>query len=175
LASSAPNQAHVGRDAHQDLRNVSLSSVAGLWPISGASEAGGSCETVPTSHLASRYNSRRNTFPHPQARVAQDGSLRRGCCIIVLGVPLHSWRCFMRRISFGDCPYCGRSEEVYRSHRKTWGDLAALFFLLSPARCHGCMHRHFRPLFWPAPEFQIPSAKKPVQARANEDERKRSA
>jgi len=86
---------------------------------------------------------------------------------------LHLW-CYMRRISFRDCPYC-HSEEVYRSHQSTWGDLASRIFLLGPARCHGCMRRHLRPVFFPAHE-QVPlMGKKPVPVRADGDDRKRSA
>jgi len=80
----------------------------------------------------------------------------------------------VNRISFRDCPYCS-SSEVYRSHRKTWGDLAALFFLLCPTRCHGCMRRHFRPIFLRARIHVTAIAKKSVQTRANEDKQKRSA
>jgi hypothetical protein len=79
----------------------------------------------------------------------------------------------MHRISFSDCPYCD-STEVYRSRRKTWGDLASLFFLLGIARCHSCMRRHFRPVFLPAPEYIPPLSKKPIPIRTDQD-RKRSA
>jgi hypothetical protein len=82
----------------------------------------------------------------------------------------------MRRISFRACPYCG-SSEVYRSRRKSWSDLAALLFFLGIARCHGCMRRHFRPLFSPAPDHVVlvsEDATAPI--RADEDDNvKRSA
>ena len=80
----------------------------------------------------------------------------------------------MRRISLTDCPYCG-SSNVYRSHAKAWTDLAGLVFLLGLARCHGCMRRHYRPLFLPAPEYVISSAKKPSQTRTEDETRERSA
>lgn len=79
----------------------------------------------------------------------------------------------MRRISFSDCPYC-HSSEVYRSRRKTWGDLGSLFFLLGIARCRGCMRRHFRPVFFLAPEYISRPANKPIPIRIDQD-RKRSA
>lgn len=80
----------------------------------------------------------------------------------------------MRKIGLNDCPYCA-SSEVYRSHPKTWSDLASLFFLLGLARCHCCMRRHYRPLFFSAPEYVTPSAKRPVRTRADDGKRERSA
>jgi hypothetical protein len=110
--------------------------------------------------------------------IQHDPELRRcGCSvcgIIRECLPLHSWRCCVHRISFRNCPYCG-SSEVYGSHRKTWGDLTALFFLLGPVRCHGCMRRHFRPLFLPARNY-ITAIVKPITVREDEDDkRKRTA
>jgi hypothetical protein len=135
------------------------------------------CATVPTPHLCSQYHRCRNASPFAlrcAGASCGDGAFRRSCCIIVLGVPLHSWRCRVNRISFRDCPYCG-SSEVYRSHGKTWGDFAARFFFLDPARCHYCMRRHFRPIFLRARSYVTVTTKKPVQTRANDDKRKRSA
>ena len=84
----------------------------------------------------------------------------------------------MRRISFRDCPYCN-SAEVYRSHRKTWGDLAVFLCLLEVARCHGCMRRHLRPVFLPAPKYvpAIDKAKenKTIPIRVDDETWKRSA
>jgi hypothetical protein len=79
----------------------------------------------------------------------------------------------MYRIGLNDCPHCG-SSEVYRSHLKTLLDHVGLFLLLGPVRCHGCMRRHYRPLFLPASEFIDLPAKKPVRAYPD-DKRKRSA
>jgi hypothetical protein len=84
------------------------------------------------------------------------------------------WRCVMRRIGFNDCPYCGNSE-VYRSHPKTWAGRACVLFLLEFVRCHRCMRHHYRPLFFPAPEYVTPSAKRPVQTRTDDEKRERSA
>lgn len=80
----------------------------------------------------------------------------------------------MRRIGLSDCPYCG-SSEVYRSQPKTLLDRACVLFLVQLVRCHECMRRHYRPLFLPTPEYVTPSTKKPVQTRAEDEERKRSA
>jgi hypothetical protein len=84
----------------------------------------------------------------------------------------------MRRISFKDCPYCS-SSEVYRSHRKTWGDMASLLCLLEVVRCYGGMRRHLRPVFLPAPKYMpgIDKEKenKAVPIRADDETWKRSA
>ena len=80
----------------------------------------------------------------------------------------------MPRVGLNDCPYC-RNVAVYRSKPTTWPDHVCGLFLLRLVRCHGCMRQHYRPIFWPTPEFPILSAKKPLQARTDDDQRERSA
>jgi hypothetical protein len=79
----------------------------------------------------------------------------------------------MHRIGLKDCPYCG-SSEVYRSQPKTLAESACIFLLVRLVRCHDCMRRHYRPVFFPAAKHVTPLAKKPVQIRTD-DKRKRSA
>ena len=67
----------------------------------------------------------------------------------------------MFRVGLNDCPYC-RNRAVYRSHPEKWVDQMCVLFLMQLVRCHGCMRQHYRPLFWPAPEFPISSTEKPV-------------
>jgi hypothetical protein len=74
----------------------------------------------------------------------------------------------MLRIGLNVCPYCSNSK-VYRSRPTTWLDRAYVPFVLQLVRCHGCMRQHYRPLFWPAPEFPTPPAKKPVQTLAEDE------
>jgi hypothetical protein len=80
----------------------------------------------------------------------------------------------MRRLGVKDCPYCG-SSEVYSSQPKTLADSACIFLLVRLVRCHNCMHRHYRPVFFPAAKYVTRLAKKPVQIRTDVDKRKRSA
>jgi hypothetical protein len=79
----------------------------------------------------------------------------------------------MRRIGLNCCPYCG-SFDVYRSHPKTLLDRACGIFLLQLARCHDCLHRHYRPVFLDTLEEPGP-IKKPTEASAEDQNRKRSA
>jgi hypothetical protein len=78
----------------------------------------------------------------------------------------------MRRIGLQDCPYCGE-DEIYASQPKTWRDEACCFFFLQVVRCHSCMRRHYRPLFFPP--VPLPAAKKLAQMPAHDEQRKRSA
>jgi hypothetical protein len=78
------------------------------------------------------------------------------------------------RIALNGCPYC-LGLEVYGSRPKTCLDRVCVLFLLQLVRCHGCMRRHYRPLFWPAPEFPTLSAKKPTQGLANDEKQQHSA
>ncbi len=55
----------------------------------------------------------------------------------------------MRRVSLGDCPYCG-SSEVYASGPRKPGERVYAVFLLKLAKCEVCMHRHLRLPFFPA-------------------------
>jgi hypothetical protein len=84
----------------------------------------------------------------------------------------------MLKIGWKNCPYCG-DPEVYRSRSEPlmWLERSCGFFLLQLVRCHECEERHYRPIFFPAPEFPRPvSAEKRGPARADEDEeKKRSA
>src|ERR1700688_1924215 len=80
----------------------------------------------------------------------------------------------MRRISLNNCPYCG-SSDVYRSQPHTWADSACELFLVHLVRCHKCMRRHYRPVFFPAAKYVTPLTKKPVQIRTDDDKRKSSA
>ena len=57
----------------------------------------------------------------------------------------------MRRVSLGDCPYCG-SSHVYASGPRKPGEKVYAVFLLKFARCEGCMRRHLRLPFFPAPK-----------------------
>lgn len=71
----------------------------------------------------------------------------------------------MKRLSLGNCPQCG-SSRIRWSRYRTVGEILATIFLLRVARCHGCMHRHYRPL------LSLPSKSKPKgivrQGNANE-------
>ena len=49
------------------------------------------------------------------------------------------------------CPYCHRSSEIYISHPKSLWEEIAVLLLLRPVRCHDCMRRFYRPLFYPTP------------------------
>ena len=81
----------------------------------------------------------------------------------------------MHKIAVRDCPYCD-SSEVYRSHPKTLVEKASVLFLVRLVRCHGCMRRHYRPLFLPVSEYvNPPLVKKPVQAHAPDSTSERSA
>lgn len=74
----------------------------------------------------------------------------------------------MRRIGLNNCPYCGKTGELYSSRPKTWRDELCLFFFLQVVRCHSCMRRHYRPLFlrlvpqWhePGPDHMIGNEEK---------------
>jgi hypothetical protein len=78
----------------------------------------------------------------------------------------------MRRIGLQSCPYCGE-EEIYASQPKTWRDELCCFFFLQVVRCHSCMRRHYRPLFFPPVPTAV--AKKPAKIVANDERRDRSA
>lgn len=46
------------------------------------------------------------------------------------------------------CPYCGDSSHIYLSRVKTLLDLSAILLLLRPVRCHSCLRRFYRSLFF---------------------------
>ena len=76
------------------------------------------------------------------------------------------------------CPYCG-DDEVYRSRTEplTWLERACGLFLLQLVRCHQCELRHYRPVFFPAPEYSHPirARVKTAQPHANDEGHERSA
>ena len=81
------------------------------------------------------------------------------------------------KIGWKSCPYCG-DDEVYRSRREplTWLDRACGLFLLQLVRCRQCELRHYRPIFFPAPQYPHPiRAEKRPQANTDSEEKKRSA
>ncbi len=49
-----------------------------------------------------------------------------------------------------DCPKC-YSREVFQSRYRGLERLLTLF-LLRPVRCHNCLQRHYRPLFYRTPK-----------------------
>jgi hypothetical protein len=59
-----------------------------------------------------------------------------------------------KKIGWKHCPYCG-DDEVYRSRREplTWVDRVCVLLLLQLVRCRRCQMRHYRPVFFPAPEY----------------------
>jgi hypothetical protein len=63
----------------------------------------------------------------------------------------------MLKIGWNNCPYCG-DREVYRSRSEalTWLDRVCVLFLLQLVRCHQCELRHYRPIFFRAPEYAHP-------------------
>ena len=83
----------------------------------------------------------------------------------------------MIKIGWKGCPYCG-DHEVYRSRTEplTWLDRVCGVFLLQLVRCHQCEYRHYRPIFFPTPEYPRPTRKE-IGARAavDDEEQKRSA
>jgi hypothetical protein len=74
----------------------------------------------------------------------------------------------MRKIGLNGCPYCGNAEELYCSRPQTWHDEVCGFFFLQVVRCHGCMHRHYRPLCLPL--VPVWSDKKPVQTTVPDEQ-----
>lgn len=84
----------------------------------------------------------------------------------------------LRRFGLRCCPYCG-DHEVYRSRTEplTWLDRCCALLLLQLVRCHRCEFRHYRPIFFFAPEYPppIPAKEKRAKAHADSEERKRSA
>jgi hypothetical protein len=87
----------------------------------------------------------------------------------------------MRKIGLKSCPYCGKSDEIYSSRPKSWRDELCGLLFLQVVRCHGCMRRHYRPLFlppvsiWEEPDNKKPIQKKPIQAIASDDEKRKQA
>jgi len=80
----------------------------------------------------------------------------------------------MYRIGLERCPYCGGSD-VYASRPKSlWQELPILF-LLRLARCHHCMHRHYRPLFVPTPQHPPKTSKSLRQVNMDNPVEHRSA
>jgi hypothetical protein len=80
------------------------------------------------------------------------------------------------KIGWKTCPYCG-ADEVYRSRKEplTWLDQKCGWFLLRLVRCRQCELRHYRPIFFPAPQYPHPiRGQKSAQASADENS-KRSA
>jgi len=83
----------------------------------------------------------------------------------------------LRRVGWMRCPYCGE-DEVFRSRREpfTWLDRICVLFLLQLVRCSTCEERHYRPIFFPTPEYtgdvrQI----RPVRNGSNDEKHERSA
>ena len=74
------------------------------------------------------------------------------------------------------CPY--GDDEVYRSCTEpmTWLNRMCGIFLLQLVRCRRCQLRHYRPLFFPAPEYPLPirAGVQKAPSHANEENRKRS-
>ena len=80
----------------------------------------------------------------------------------------------MRRIGLQECPYCS-SLEVYESRATTWLRRASELVLLRTVRCHGCMRRHYRPVWVTTLKSPTPAVKKDAHAVANEDKQERLA
>jgi hypothetical protein len=83
----------------------------------------------------------------------------------------------MLRIGWKACPYCG-DHEVYRSRREplTWLDRVCVLFLFQLVRCYECENRHYRPVFFPVPEYYPPELRENLsQSRANHEKHERSA
>jgi hypothetical protein len=61
------------------------------------------------------------------------------------------------KIGWKTCPYC-EDEEIYRSRKEplTWLDRARGLFLLQLVRCRRCELRHYRPIFFPVPNYPYP-------------------
>jgi hypothetical protein len=51
------------------------------------------------------------------------------------------------RMGGRNCPYCGRSFDIYLSKPKSILESLALLVLFRPARCYDCMRRFLRPIF----------------------------
>jgi hypothetical protein len=84
----------------------------------------------------------------------------------------------MVKVGWRAGPHCGRGE-VYCSRRKplTWLDRTCGIFLLQLGRCRTCQLRHYRQVFFPAPEYpsQISARVRSTPSHANDEERRRSA
>jgi len=84
----------------------------------------------------------------------------------------------LRRFGLRCCPYCG-DHEVYRSRTEplTWLDRCCALLLLQLVRYHRCEFRHYRPIFFFAPEYPHPirTRVKPAQTDANDEKHERSA
>jgi hypothetical protein len=84
----------------------------------------------------------------------------------------------MLKIGWKACPYCG-DDEVYRSRRAplTWLDRFCELFLLRLVRCHECENRHYRPVFFPVPEYPhaVSTIKPGSQTEDGDERRERSA
>jgi hypothetical protein len=80
------------------------------------------------------------------------------------------------KIGWKSCPYCG-DDEIYRSHKEplTWLDRACRLFLLQLARCRRCELRHYRPIFFPAPNYPHPIRGEQCSKTAAHQRSKRSA
>ena len=79
------------------------------------------------------------------------------------------------KIGWKTCPYCG-DDEIYRSHKEllTWLDRVCGLFLLQLVRCRRCELRHYRPIFYPAPNYPHPIREESSPTAASEKS-KRSA
>lgn len=79
----------------------------------------------------------------------------------------------MVTIGWRACPHCG-DDEVYRSRREplTWLDRACGFFLLQLVRCRQCQLRHYRPIFFPTPEYPYPIRAREKRATTHVDSEK---
>ncbi|GEM_PF-6664751 len=81
------------------------------------------------------------------------------------------------KIGWRTCPYCG-DDEVYRSRKAplTWLNRICGLFLLQLVRCRQCELRHYRPIFFPVPQYPRPIlSEKGPQAHIEREEKRRSA
>ena len=83
----------------------------------------------------------------------------------------------LRRVGWMACPYCGE-DEVFRSRREplTVPDRVCGLFLLQLVRCFTCEERHYRPIFFPAPEYRGRVLQiEPVHKGKHEEKHERTA
>ena len=80
----------------------------------------------------------------------------------------------MHRLGLKSCPYCG-SEQIYRTHATRVSHRILRIFLFRLARCHYCMRRHFRPVFFPLLEVKLRGEALPAAAMCSESGQTRRA
>jgi hypothetical protein len=74
----------------------------------------------------------------------------------------------MLRFGLERCPDCN-SSVAYASRPQSRGEEMAAFLLLQPVRCHSCLSRYYRPIFFPTlekPASAAPSSKSSWQVSA---------